>query len=33
MLFERYISIYSVCNRNDINIYMDYKGVILWIYY
>lgn len=28
MLFECYISIYSVRDRNDINIYMDYKGVI-----
>lgn len=28
MLFEYYISIYCVCDRNDTNIYMDYKGVI-----
>lgn len=28
MLFGRYISIHSICNRDDTNIYMDYKGVI-----
>ena len=28
MLFECYISVYSIRNRNDSDIYMDYKGVI-----
>lgn len=28
MLFKRYISIYSVRDRNDFDVYMDYKGVI-----
>nr|DAM42612.1 MAG TPA: hypothetical protein [Caudoviricetes sp.] len=33
MMFKRNISIHCLCNRNDTNIYMDYKGVVLWIYY
>ena len=33
VLFWRNISIHCLCNRNDTNIYMDYKGVISWIYY
>ena len=28
MLSKRNISIYGVCDRNDFDIYMDYKGVI-----